>query len=48
MYCSLIEDLKVFLGKLNKLIAYSDDYEFEEVYNPEDCSRLEKKYSKFV
>lgn len=48
MYCSLIEDLKVFLSKLNKLIASLDDSEFEEVYNPEDCSRLEKKYSKFM
>lgn len=48
MYCSLIEDLKVSLGKLNKLIASLDDSDFVEVYNPEDCSRLEKKYSKFM
>ena len=33
---------------LNKLIASLDDSDFVEVYNPEDCSRLEKKYSKFM
>lgn len=48
MYCSLIEDLKVFLDKLDKLIASLDDSDFVEVYNPEDCSRLEKKHSKFM
>lgn len=31
MYCSLIEDSKVFLSKLNKLIASLDDSEFKEV-----------------
>lgn len=48
MYYSLIEDLKVFLSKLDKLIASLGDSEFEEVYNPEDSSRLEEKYSKFM
>lgn len=48
MYCTLIEELKKFLGKLNKLIASLDDSEFEEVYNPDDSNRIERKYSKFM